>query len=54
MKTLPVMNRAADYAPVVPACCNVCRTCTTTNSLGFATGGAIALAASIRRVFVRT
>jgi hypothetical protein len=53
MKALPVVNRAADYAPVVPACCNACRTCTTTNVLGIATGGIVALAASVRRLFKR-
>jgi hypothetical protein len=53
MRTLPVLNRAADYAPVVPACCNVCRTCTTTNVLGLVTGGALAAAAGVGRLFRR-
>ena len=52
-RMLPVMNRAADYAPVAPACCNVCRTCTTTNLLGLATGGVFALAAIARRFVAR-
>jgi hypothetical protein len=34
----PVANRVADYGPAVPACCNVCRTCTTTNLVGLALG----------------
>ena len=50
MRTLPVVNRAADYAPVAPACCNACRTCTTTNVLGLVTGGLIALLETVRRL----
>jgi hypothetical protein len=44
MKMLPVMNRAADAAPMTTACCNACRTCATTNLLGivFALGGYLA------------
>ena len=53
MRTLPVVNRAADYAPVVPACCNVCRTCTTTNVLGLATGAVLAAAAGFRLLLGR-
>jgi hypothetical protein len=49
-RTLPVVNRAADYAPVAPACCNACRTCTATNVLGLITGGAVALVAAVRRL----
>ncbi|HEV8687622.1 MAG TPA: hypothetical protein VGQ84_10125 [Gaiellaceae bacterium] len=48
-RTLPVVNRAAEYAPVAPACCNACRTCATTNVLGLITGGAIALVGALRR-----
>ena len=43
---LPVVNRAADQAPMVAVCCNACRTCTTTNLLALAAAfgaGAIAL-----------
>jgi hypothetical protein len=32
----PIANRAAEYGPAAPACCNVCRTCTTTNLAGLA------------------
>jgi hypothetical protein len=41
---LPVVNRAADYAPMAPACCNACRVCATNGLVGliFAAGGAIA------------
>jgi hypothetical protein len=46
---LPVLNRASDFAPVAPACCNVCRTCVSTNLIGLATGGAVALAAAVQR-----
>jgi hypothetical protein len=45
-----LVGRSADYAPVVPACCNVCRTCTTTNAVGLATAGAAALGAAIWRL----
>jgi hypothetical protein len=43
VKLAPITNRAADYGPAVPACCNVCRTCTTTNIVGLLVGGATAL-----------
>jgi hypothetical protein len=52
VKAAPITNRAADYGPMVPACCNVCRTCTTTNIVGLATAGAIGAFAAVRR-FVR-
>jgi hypothetical protein len=39
VRMAPVTNRAAEYGPAVPACCNVCRTCTTTNVVGLALGG---------------
>jgi hypothetical protein len=38
VRMAPVANRAAEYGPAVPACCNVCRTCTTTNLVGLAVG----------------
>jgi hypothetical protein len=43
VRLAPITNRAADYGPAVPACCNVCRTCTTTNVVGLLVGGATAL-----------
>jgi hypothetical protein len=52
VKAAPITNRAADYGPMVPACCNVCRTCTTTNIVGLAAACAVAAAAAVRR-FVR-
>jgi hypothetical protein len=36
VRVAPIANRAAEYGPAVPACCNVCRTCTTTNLAGLA------------------
>jgi hypothetical protein len=38
VRIAPITNRAAEYGPAVPACCNVCRTCTTTNLVGLAIG----------------
>ena len=52
-RALPVVNRAADYAPVAPACCNVCRTCTTTNILGFVSGAALGVFYFVSRRFAR-
>jgi hypothetical protein len=53
VKVAPITNRAADYGPAVPVCCNVCRTCTTTNIVGLAlgagTGAAYAVARFARR-----
>lgn len=53
VRAAPITNRVADYGPAVPACCNVCRTCTTTNAVGLALGGITAaglwLAAHVRR-----
>jgi hypothetical protein len=39
MKALPVVNRAADFAPAAQACCGACRTCMTTNLLSLAAAG---------------
>jgi hypothetical protein len=54
VRVAPITNRAAEYGPAVPACCNVCRTCTTTNLVGLALGGltfaAVAVAGFARRV----
>jgi len=36
VKALPVLNRAAEYAPAAQACCGVCRTCATSNVLTLA------------------
>jgi hypothetical protein len=45
----PITNRAAEYGPAVPACCNVCRTCTTTNVVGLALGGLTVAGVGIAR-----
>ena len=45
VRAAPITNRAADYAPAVPACCNVCRTCTATNMMALAGGAALAVGA---------
>jgi hypothetical protein len=54
VRLAPVTNRAAEYGPAIPACCNVCRTCTTTNLVGLAVGGVtvagLAAARLVRRV----
>jgi hypothetical protein len=58
VKAAPIANRAAEYGPAVPVCCNVCRTCTTTNVVGLLLGGGTAAAYAIarfsRRVFVKS
>jgi hypothetical protein len=39
VKTLPVLNRAADFVPAAQACCGACRTCMTTNLFSLAAAG---------------
>jgi hypothetical protein len=46
----PITNRAAEYAPMAPACCNVCRTCTTTNVVGLIVGGATFAGLAVSRL----
>jgi hypothetical protein len=48
-RTLPLVNRASEYAPVAPACCNICRTCTATNVVGLVLGAVVAAGAAIGR-----
>jgi hypothetical protein len=54
VRMTPITNRAAEYGPAVPACCNVCRTCTTTNLVGLALGGltvaGLAMASFARKI----
>jgi hypothetical protein len=45
----PITIRASEYGPAVPVCCNVCRTCTTTNVVGLILGGGAAVAYGIVR-----
>ena len=52
VRAAPITNRVADYGPVVPACCNICRTCTTTNVVGLAIGAVTAAAYGVVK-FVR-
>jgi hypothetical protein len=52
VRLAPITNRAAEYGPAVPVCCNVCRTCTTTNLVGLAIGGLTAAGLGVSR-FVR-
>lgn len=49
VKAAPITNRAAEYGPAVPVCCNVCRTCTTTNVVGLIIGGGTAAAYGVAR-----
>jgi hypothetical protein len=55
VRLAPVANRAAEYGPAVPACCNVCRTCTTTNVVALVLGGlsvvGLGVARLVRRLF---
>jgi hypothetical protein len=44
MKTLPLVNKAADVLPAAQVCCGACRTCATTNA--FAVVGVVAAAVS--------
>ena len=53
VKVAPITSRAADFAPVAPACCNVCRTCTTTNVIGLVFGAGAALGTAATRLFRR-
>jgi hypothetical protein len=53
VKAAPVTNRAAEYAPMAPACCNVCRTCSTTNIVGLATAGIVATFAAMQQLVRR-
>jgi hypothetical protein len=53
VKAALITNKAAEYGPAVPACCNVCRTCTTTNIVGLATAGVVGSFAAVRRLVRR-
>jgi hypothetical protein len=50
VKLAPITNRAAEYGPAAPVCCNVCRTCTTTNVVGLILGGGTMVAYAVARV----
>jgi hypothetical protein len=53
VRAAPITNRAAEYAPMAPACCNVCRTCTTTNVVGLGLGLLAAAGAALGRLTER-
>jgi hypothetical protein len=53
VKVAPITTRAADFTPVAPACCNVCRTCTTTNVIGLVFGAGTVIATATTRLFRR-
>jgi hypothetical protein len=53
---LPLVNRAADYAPMATACCNACRTCVQTNVVGIlfvGVGAATAFASRFAKRLLR-
>ena len=50
LRMVPITTRASEYGPAVPVCCNVCRTCTTTNVVGLILGGGAAAAYGIARL----
>jgi hypothetical protein len=49
LRVAPITTRASEYGPAVPVCCNVCRTCTTTNVVGLILGGGAAAGYGIAR-----
>jgi hypothetical protein len=49
VRLAPITSRTAEYGPAVPVCCNVCRTCTTTNLVGLALGGLAVAGLGVRR-----
>jgi hypothetical protein len=50
VRVAPIANRAAEYGPAAPACCNVCRTCTTTNLVGLTLAGLTATGVAVARL----
>jgi hypothetical protein len=51
-RALPLVNRAAEHAPMATACCNACRACVTSNVLGLAlagTGVVVSAVSALRR-----
>ena len=49
-----ITQAAAKNAPMATVCCNVCRTCVTTNLIGLATAAVAAGGLSLRRLFRRS
>jgi hypothetical protein len=50
VKLVPITNRAAEYGPAAPVCCNACRTCTTTNVVGLLIGAGTGMLYAFGRV----
>jgi hypothetical protein len=48
-RALPLLNRAADYAPAAQACCGACRTCVQTNLFTLLAAGAAAVVGLLTR-----
>jgi hypothetical protein len=48
-KSLPLVNKAVDFAPAAQACCGVCRTCMSTNIMSAVAAGAMFVAAPVMR-----
>jgi hypothetical protein len=46
-RALPLVNRAAEHAPMATACCNACRACVTSNVVGLALAGAGAVVSAV-------
>jgi hypothetical protein len=42
-------SKYGEHAPMATACCNVCRTCVTTNLIGVATGAIAAIGIGLMR-----
>jgi hypothetical protein len=54
MKALPIVNRAADFAPAAQACCGACRTCMTTNLFSLAAAGLAGAGLYVARLLGRS
>jgi hypothetical protein len=52
-RTLPLVSRMADIAPVATGCCNACRSCFTANVAGLLLAAAAPVAALARRRLAR-
>jgi hypothetical protein len=52
-RALPLVSRMAEVTPVVPACCNACRTCVTTNVVGLLTAAGAGLVAGAAQLYAR-
>ena len=48
-KSLPILDKAVDFAPAAQACCGVCRTCMSTNIMSAIAAGTVFVAAPVVR-----